>query len=80
METPTRRQLPALGKKHQIGIPINSWDFPGSPVAETLRPVQGPWVRSLVRELDLMPQLRVHMPPLKILYAVMKIEDPGCCK
>ena len=36
METPTMRQLPALGKMQQAGIPVNSCDFPGSPAAETL--------------------------------------------
>ena len=27
-------------------------DFPGGPVAKTVLPVQGAWVKSLVRELD----------------------------
>ena len=27
-------------------------DFPGGPVAKTALPMQGTWVRSLVRELD----------------------------
>ena len=29
-----------------------SWDFRGSPVVKTTLPMQGAWVRSLVRELD----------------------------
>ena len=35
-----------------------SRDFPGGPVAKTVLPMQGAWVRPLVRELDLICQLR----------------------
>ena len=80
METPTMRHLPALGKMQQAGIPVNSCDFPGSPAAETLCvQSRGPGLIPSQGTRSHMPQLRVHMPPLKILYAVMKIEDPGCC-
>ena len=35
-----------------------SRDFPGGPVTKTVLPMQGAWVRPLVRELDLICQLR----------------------
>lgn len=79
METPTKKQLPALGKMHQVFLLI----------AGTSLVVR--WLRlctSNAGALGLIPrqgttspllQLGVHMPPLKILYAVMKTEDPGFC-
>ena len=46
---------------------INNLDFPGGAVVKTALPLQGPQVRSLVRELDptYMPQIRVRMPQLR---------------
>ena len=37
-----------------------------------LLPVQGAWVRSLVKGT------RFHMPQLQISHAAMKMEDPAC--
>ena len=52
------------------------WDFPGGPVTKTVFPVQGPWIQSLVGELDhICWKLRVHMPlrqTLKIPSAATK--------
>ena len=31
---------------------LEFWDLPGSPVAETVLPLQRAWVQFLVRELD----------------------------
>ena len=49
-------------------------DFPDGPVAKTVLPRQGAQVPTLVRELDPIPQQRVHMLQLKTLHATMKIK------
>ena len=54
------RNLGNLENLDQIAFfKIEVRDFPGGPVADSLLPIQGAWVQSLVRELDShMPQLR----------------------
>ena len=55
-------------------------DSPDTPVTKSMRPMQGAWVWSLVRELDpTCLNQGVCMPQLKIPRATKKIEDPMCC-
>ena len=44
MEEKLPSSFQAKGKK--------GWDFPGGPMADSTPPVEGAWVRSLVREQD----------------------------
>ena len=49
------RYLQSLTQPFQFSISSKTpqpRDFPGGPVAKTVLPMQGVWVRSLVRDLD----------------------------
>ena len=59
----------------ESGIKIHCWDFPGGPMAKIPcfhRGVRGPSLIPGQGTRSHMPQLRVCMPPLKILYAATK--------